>query len=103
MRLKSIRQEPAIETDGVVTIATISDVPSSCILARQAIEVLGRPGKDSDLEMMGGDGTWMIIWSKPQLTLEESTRLLEQAIAWGSSSTAISTQPQVDLLAAEER
>lgn len=43
------------------------------------------------------------MWSKPKLTLEEATRLLEQAIARGSASTAIATQPQVDLLATEER
>ncbi|MBP0017260.1 MAG: hypothetical protein J7647_06830 [Cyanobacteria bacterium SBLK] len=103
MKLESIARELDIDTNSTITIATISDVPSSCILARQAIEVLGRPGKDSDLEMMGGDGTWTLVWSKPQLTLEDATHLLEQAIARGSASTAIATQPQVDLLATEKQ
>ena len=81
MKLESISQEPAIAANKTITIATFKEVESSCILARQAIDALGRPGKDSDLEMMGGEGNWTIMWSKPQLTLEEATQLLQQAIA----------------------
>jgi hypothetical protein len=97
-----VYQEFAIDIERTITSVTISEVSSYCILARQAIDVLGRPGKDSDMQMSGADGTWTIVWSKPQLTLEEATHLLNQAIARGSTSTTFSTQPQVDLLASEE-
>ena len=81
MKLESINQEPITDTNEIITRATIGEVASSCILARQIIDVLGRPGRDNDLEMMGGNGTWTIMWSEPQLTLEEATHLLNRAIA----------------------
>ena len=83
MKLDSIYQEPMIDADGMITSAVIKDVASNCILARQLINVLGRPGVDNDMEMIGTDGTWTIVWTEPQLTLEEATHRVNQAIAPG--------------------
>jgi len=81
MKLKSVSQVPLDGSDRVLTTAIVEEVQSSCILARQTLDVLGRPGADNDLEMLGSGRTWMLAWTEPQLTLARATRLMEQAIA----------------------
>ncbi|MEO0536268.1 MAG: hypothetical protein AAF215_20640 [Cyanobacteria bacterium P01_A01_bin.123] len=92
MKLESISQESLIDTDRVLTRVVVTGVVSNCILARQMINVLGRPGVNSDMEMIGTNDTWTIVWTEPQLTLEEATHLMNQAIAPRLASTAIGTQ-----------
>lgn len=81
MKLESIHQEVVSDTDRVITSAVIDGVHSHCILARQMITLLGRPGVDNDMEMLGTNDTWTIIWSKPHHTLQEAINLVSQAIA----------------------
>ena len=101
MKLESIHQERAIDTHRTIFKVVVGEVDSYCILARQMIQVLGRPGTDNDMEMLGANGTWTIVWTEPQLTLEEATRLMERAIAPQSKSIAIDTQPQAKPLSPE--
>lgn len=81
MKLESIRQEFISDTNTVITSAVINNVDSHCILARKIITVLGRPGVDNDLDMIGTNDTWTIVWTEPHHTLEEVTYLVNQAIA----------------------
>lgn len=81
MKLDAIHQEPLIGTDRVITRVVLTGVVSNCILARRMIQILGRPGTDSDMEMIGTNDTWTIVWSQPHYTLEEATDLVNQAIA----------------------
>ncbi|MEM1238812.1 MAG: hypothetical protein AAGI45_03125 [Cyanobacteria bacterium P01_H01_bin.26] len=78
MQLKTIVQE-AIAGD-VLTIAVVTNVTSHCILARQLMDVLGKP-PHSDLEILGSDDTWTITWSQPQLTLDAATAAINQALS----------------------
>lgn len=81
MKLESVSQMPIDDSDFLLTTAIIGEVSSSCILARQMIDALGRPGIDSDMEMLGTNPTWTITWTQPSLTLEQATNLMSQAIA----------------------
>ncbi len=81
MKLRSISQIPLVDTDRVITEVVIQDVTSHCILVRQLIDGLGRPGVDTDMEMVGADSTWTLVWTQPQMTLEQATCLVKQAIA----------------------
>ena len=80
MQLKTIFQEPIIDSHQVVTTAVITNVTSHCILARQLMDVLGKPPTHSDLEILGSDDTWTVVWSHPQLTLTEATIAVNQAL-----------------------
>lgn len=81
MRIQSIAQEAIADSDDVLTIAIVTNVTSHCILARQLIDVLGKPPVHSDLEILGSDDTWTIVWSRPQLTLDAATAAINQALA----------------------
>lgn len=81
MQVKTILQEAIADSDDVFTIATITNVTSHCTLARQLMDVLGKPPVHSDLEILGGDGTWTVAWSQPQMTLDAATAALHQALA----------------------
>ena len=72
MQIKTVFQE---------AIAVITNVTSHCILARQLMDVLGKPPLHSDLEILGSDGTWTIAWSQPQLTLDAAIAALNQALS----------------------
>ena len=92
MKLESIHQELLDDTTRMITRVVIKDVASNCILARQMIDVLGRPGTENDMEMIGTNGTWTIVWTEPQLTLEEATHRVNQAIALRPIAATIETQ-----------
>lgn len=92
MKLESIHQELLDDTNRMITRVVIKDVTSNCILARQMIDVLGRPGTENDMEMIGTNGTWTIVWTEPQLTLEEATHRVNQAIAPRPIAATIETQ-----------
>ena len=81
MQIKTIFQEAIANSDEVVTIAVITNVTSHCILARQLMDVLGKPPVHSDLEILGSDDTWTIAWSQPQLTLDAATAAIRQALS----------------------
>lgn len=89
MQIKTIFQEAIADSDEVVTIAVITNVTSHCILARQLMDVLGKPPVHSDLEILGSDDTWTIAWSQPQLTLDAATAAIQRALSptmWENST-----------------
>ncbi|MEM6437867.1 MAG: hypothetical protein AAF773_29030, partial [Cyanobacteria bacterium P01_D01_bin.115] len=81
MQIKTVFQEAIADSEDLLTIAIITNVTSHCILARQLMDVLGKPPIHSDLEILGSDGTWTVAWSQPQLTLEAAIAALNQALA----------------------
>jgi hypothetical protein len=81
MQIQTIFQEAIAHSDEVITIAVITNVTSHCILARQLMDVLGKPPIHSDLEILGSGGTWTIAWSQPQLTLDAATAAIQQALS----------------------
>ena len=80
MQIKTIFQEAIADSDDLLTIAVITNVTSHCILARQLMDVLGKPPIHSDLEILGSNNTWTIAWSKPQLSLSAATAAINQAL-----------------------
>ncbi len=80
MRIESIEQESIADTDEVMTRIVLHGVDSQCTLARLMIKALGRPGVDNDMEFLGSGDRWMILWTQPQLPLEETRMLVETAI-----------------------
>ncbi|MGE5655189.1 MAG: hypothetical protein ACM37W_00985 [Actinomycetota bacterium] len=80
MNIESIVQETIADTDTVMTIVVISAVTSQCVLARQMIDVLGRPGRDNDMEFVGSGERWMISWTQPNLTLKATQALVTKAL-----------------------
>ena len=80
MNVESISHEPIEGTDNVLTTVVINQVASQCILARLLIDVLGKPGIDNDLEMMGSGDTWTIIWTQPFAIIENTKVLITKAI-----------------------
>lgn len=80
MNIKSISHEPIQGTDNVLTTVIINQVSSQCILARVMIDLLGKPGIDNDMEMMGTGDTWTIIWTQPIAIIEKTQSLLTKAI-----------------------
>ncbi|MGK7938962.1 MAG: hypothetical protein AB4062_02150 [Crocosphaera sp.] len=81
MNVQSITHEPIEGTDNVLTTVIINQVSSQCILARLLIDVLGKPGIDNDLEMMGSGDTWTIIWTQPLTIIENTSALITKAIS----------------------
>ena len=80
MNIKSITHDPIEGTDNVLTTVIINQVHSQCILARLLIDVLGKPGIDNDLEMMGTGNTWTIMWTQPLAIIEQTQQLIIKAI-----------------------
>ena len=80
MKIQSITHDPIEGTDNVLTTVIINQVASQCILARLLIDVLGKPGIDNDLEMMGSGDTWTIIWTQPLAIIENTQQLIRKAI-----------------------
>jgi hypothetical protein len=81
MNIKSIEQETIPKTDEIITTVTIEGVTSQCILARLIIAAMGKPGIDNDLEFIGSGDRWLISWTQPKLTLEETRELLIKTLA----------------------
>lgn len=80
MNLDFIEQEAIADSDTILTTVVISAVTSQCVLARQMIDVLGRPGIDNDMEFMGSGDRWVITWTQPNLTLNATKALVNKAI-----------------------
>lgn len=80
MNIQSISHESIKGTDNVLTTVIINQVPSQCILARLLIDVLGKPGIDNDLEMMGTGDTWTIMWTQQEAIIEQTQQLIRKAI-----------------------
>jgi hypothetical protein len=83
MKIESIKRETIPETDEIITTVTIEGVTSQCILARLIIKAMGRPGIDNDLEFIGSGDRWLISWTQPQLTLEETRELITKTLIPG--------------------
>ena len=89
MRIESIEQEYIASQDPdemgresiVATRVVIQEVSSPCILSRLMISTLGRPGVDTDMELFNSGDRCIIIWTRPQLTLEAAQAVMSQAIA----------------------
>lgn len=81
MNVQSITHEPIECTDNVLTTIVINQVSSQCVLARLLIDVLGKPGIDNDMEMMGTGDTWIIIWTQPLAIIEKTQALITKAIS----------------------
>lgn len=80
MNVESIETENIPGTDEIITTVTIEGVSSQCILARLIIKAMGRPGIDNDLEFVGSGDRWLISWTQPQLTLEETRELITKTL-----------------------
>ncbi len=87
MKIESIEQEYISlddnKTDNEAIVATkviFNDVSSPCILSRLMIEVLGRPGKDNDMELINSGDRCILIWTQPHLSLEVAHNLINCAI-----------------------
>lgn len=65
----------------VVTRVVIGEVSSPCILSRLMIAALGRPGIDNDMELFHSGDRCIIVWTQPQLSLETTQALINQAVA----------------------
>jgi hypothetical protein len=83
MKIESIKRETIPETDEIITTVTIEGVTSQCILARLIIKAMGRPGIDNDLEFIGSGDRWLVSWTQPQLTLEETRELITKTLIPG--------------------
>jgi hypothetical protein len=87
MNIESIDHEPIDGTDTVMTTVVINNVASQCILARLMIAALGRPGVDNDMEFMGSGDRWIVVWTQPKLTIDETREVVNKAIAPTPSRT----------------
>jgi hypothetical protein len=65
----------------------MNNVASQCILARLMIAALGRPGVDNDMEFMGSGDRWIVVWTQPKLTIDETREVVNKAIAPTPSRT----------------
>ena len=81
MNIESIDQESIDGTDAVMTTVVMNNVASQCILARLMIAALGRPGVDNDMEFMGSGDRWIVVWTQPKLTIDETREVVKRAIA----------------------
>lgn len=81
MHIESIEQEQIPGTQIILTRVTLNRVSSFCILSRLAIDTLGKPGIDNDLQLLGSGGDWEMVWTKPQLTIEQTREIISQIIA----------------------
>lgn len=88
MKVESIQQEyisnSNINNDknqGIVATKIIfREVSSPCILSRLMIDLLGRPGKDNDMELINSGDRCIVIWTQPQLSLKAAQNLINSAI-----------------------
>jgi hypothetical protein len=87
MNIESIDHEPIDGTDVVMTTVVMNNVASQCILARLMIAALGRPGVDNDMEFMGSGDRWIVVWTQPKLTIDETREVVNKAIAPTPSRT----------------
>ena len=87
MKIESIEQELIEETKTIVTRVVFNRVNSPCVLSRLVIDLLGKPGIDSDLEFLGSGSQWEVVWTQPMLTIEQTKELISQAIEPSSAAT----------------
>ncbi|WP_413167995.1 hypothetical protein ACL6C3_14870 [Capilliphycus salinus ALCB114379] len=88
MRIESIEQIPIAKFDEtqpdcgtiIATKVVFSGVESKCILSRILIDVLGRPGKDNDMELVTSGNRCVVVWTQPQLSIEVAKNLIKTAI-----------------------
>lgn len=89
MKIEAIEQDCVADQDNsgfggetiVVTRVIVGEVSSPCILSRLMIAALGRPGTDNDMELFHSGDRCIVIWTRPQLSLETTQALINQAIA----------------------
>lgn len=76
MEIVSIVQENLDLSDETITQVVLTGVESQCILTRKLIQYLGRPGIDNNLEMLGSGDEWLIAWTEPQLSVDETREIM---------------------------
>lgn len=81
MKIESIEQEAVSGTDMIVTKVLVNEVESHCILTRLMIKALGRPGVDTDMRLWGANDEWVITWTQPQLTIEQTRTVVTQVLS----------------------
>ncbi len=81
MKIESIEQELIEGTKIILTRVILNQVNSPCVLSRLMIDSLGKPGIDNDLELLGSGSQWEVVWTQPRLTIEQTRKLISQAIA----------------------
>ena len=81
MKIESIEQELIEGTKIILTRVILNQVNSPCVLSRLMIDSLGKPGIDNDLELLGSGSQWEVVWTQPSLTIEQTRKLISQAIA----------------------
>jgi len=86
MKIESIEQELIEGTKTILTRVTLNQVNSPCVLSRLMIDSLGKPGIDNDLELLGSGSQWEVVWSEPQLTIEQTRKLISQAISFAGTA-----------------
>ena len=80
MKIESIEQETIEGTETMLTRVKFDRVNSSCILSRLMIAALGKPGIDNNLQILGFESQWEVIWTEPKLTIEQTRELITQAL-----------------------
>lgn len=80
MQIEDIYQENLMEFDATMTTVVIDQVDSQCTLARLLIKAIGRPGVDTDMELIGSGSRWTVMWTRPLLSVEETAAMVQQAI-----------------------
>lgn len=80
MKIESIEQELIEGTETILTRVSLDRVNSSCMLSRLIIDTLGKPGIDNDLQLLGSGSQWEVVWTQPRLTIEQTRKLISQAI-----------------------
>lgn len=81
MKIESIKQELIPGSQTILTRVNINQVESSCILSRLIIDTLGKPGIDNDLKFIGSGDQWEVFWTEPKLTIEQTKKLINKALA----------------------
>ena len=81
MQIELIDQQVMEGFDRPINRVILNQVDSPCILSRLLTKALGRPGIDTDMELVGGGMRWTIMWTEPEFDLPEIRELIMNAIA----------------------
>ncbi|MDJ0595699.1 MAG: hypothetical protein QNJ72_37900 [Pleurocapsa sp. MO_226.B13] len=80
MKIESIEQQLIEGTETILTRVMLNQVSSPCILSRLMMDTLGKPGIDNDLEFLGSGSQWEVVWTEPELTIEQTREIINRAI-----------------------
>ncbi len=86
MKIESIEQQLIEGTETILTRVTLNQVSSPCILSRLMMDTLGKPGIDNDLEFLGSGSQWEVVWTEPELTIEQTREIINRAIGFAGTA-----------------